>query len=54
MHIGMLEEIDTRELWKHEQYNFSNRLAEPENISYLNDILGLTLVDINKEQSCIY
>ena len=54
MHIGMLEEIDIRELWKHEQYNFSNWLAEPENISYLNDILGLTLVDINKEQSCIY
>jgi hypothetical protein len=49
MHIGMLEEIDIRELWKHEQYNFSNWLAEPENISYLNDILGLTLVDINKE-----
>lgn len=49
MNIGMLEEIDIRELWKHEQYNFSNWLAEPENISYLNDILGLTLVDINKE-----
>lgn len=49
MNIGKLEEIDIRELWRHEQYNFSNWLAKPENISYLNNILGLTLVDINKE-----
>lgn len=45
----MLKEVDIRELWKHEQYDFSNWLAEPENISYLNDILGLTLVDVNQE-----
>ena len=49
MQIGMLEEVDIRELWKHEQYDFSNWLSEPENIAYLNDILGLTLVDVNKE-----
>ena len=49
MKIGMLKEVDVRELWKHEQYDFSNWLAEPENISYLNEILGLTLVDIDKE-----
>lgn len=49
MKIGMLTEVDIRELWKHEQYDFSNWLAEPENIAYLNDILGLTLVEVNKE-----
>ena len=49
MKIGMLKEVDIRDLWKHEQYDFSNWLAEPDNITYLNDILGLTLVDVNQE-----
>ena len=48
--IGKLNEVDVRELWRHEQYNFSNWLSEKNNIEYLNDILGLTLVDINKEE----
>lgn len=47
--IGKLIEVDVRELWKHEQYNFSEWLSKDENIEYLNDILGLTLVDIDKE-----
>lgn len=49
MTIGKLEEVDIRELWKHEQYDFSEWLAKKENIENLNDILGLTLVDISKE-----
>ena len=36
-------------MWKHEQYNFSEWLSKKENIENLNDILGLTLVDISKE-----
>lgn len=47
--IGMLEEVDIRKLWENEQRDFSSWLAEPDNIIYLNDILGLTLVDVNKE-----
>ena len=47
--IGKLNEVDVRELWKHEQYDFSNWLAKEDNIEYLNEILGLTLVDVNKE-----
>lgn len=47
--IGKLKEVDVRELWKHEQYDFSNWLAKEENLEYLNDILGLTLTDIDKE-----
>lgn len=47
--LGKLKEVDVRKLWKHEQYNFSNWLAKPENIEYLNDILGLSLVDIEHE-----
>lgn len=49
MKFGKMEEVDIRTLWQHEQYDFSNWLAETENIEYLNDILGLTLVDIDKE-----
>ena len=49
MKLGKLKEVDIRELWKHEQYDFSNWLAMEENIEYLNDILGLTLVDVDKE-----
>ena len=49
MKIGKLQEVDIRELWKHEQYDFSAWLAKEENIKLLNDKLGLTLVDINTE-----
>ena len=49
MGIGKLSEVDVRELWKHEQYDFSKWLAKPENIEYMNEILGLTLIDINRE-----
>lgn len=47
--IGKLVEVDIRDLWKHEQYNFSNWLAKEDNIEYLNEILGLTLTNIDKE-----
>ena len=49
MGIGKLKEVDIRELWKHEQYDFSEWLYKKENIENLNEILGLTLVDISKE-----
>lgn len=47
--IGRLTEVNVRELWKHEQQDFSSWLAKDNNLEYLNDILGLTLVDVNKE-----
>lgn len=47
--IGKLIEVDVRELWKHEQYDFSNWLAKDANLEYLNEILGLTLTDVDKE-----
>ncbi|MBR3172444.1 DUF4268 domain-containing protein [Candidatus Saccharibacteria bacterium] len=48
--IGKLKEIDVRNLWKHEQRDFSAWLAKENNLEYLNDILGLTLTDINTEE----
>ena len=47
--IGKLVEVDVRELWKHEQYDFSNWLVKKENLEYLNEIIGLTLTDVDKE-----
>ncbi len=47
--IGKLVEVDVRELWQHEQYDFSTWLSKEDNIEYLNDILGLTLVEVNTE-----
>ena len=47
--IERLIEVDVRELWKHEQYDFSNWLSKESNLEYLNEILGLTLTDVDKE-----
>lgn len=49
MKLGKLEEVDIREVWKHEQYDFSEWLSKEENIELLNDEIGLTLTDIQKE-----
>ena len=47
--LGRLEEVEIRELWKHEQYDFSEWLSKEENIEMLSDEIGLTLTEINKE-----
>lgn len=47
--LGKLKSVNVRELWKHEQYDFSKWLAKEENIEYLNEILGLSLVDVDRE-----
>lgn len=49
MQIGRLTKVNIKELWRHEQYDFSNWLSKEENIELLNDILGLTLIDVKKE-----
>lgn len=47
--LGRLEEVDIRNLWIHEQYDFSSWLAQEENIELINNIIGMTLTEINKE-----
>lgn len=51
MAIGKLKEVKLRELWSHEQYGFSNWLSKDENIEELNEILRLSLTDIETEKS---
>jgi len=47
--LGKLTEVNVRDLWKHEQYDFSAWLAKEENIAELGDLIGLSLVDVNTE-----
>lgn len=49
MKLGKLMEVNVRDLWKHEQYDFSTWLAKDENIEELGNIIGLNLVDVNTE-----
>ena len=50
MELGKLEEVDIRKIWAHEQYDFSNWLAEDDNIMQLGNILSLSLTDVEKEK----
>ncbi|KGF08625.1 hypothetical protein HMPREF1635_06875 [Clostridiales bacterium S5-A14a] len=49
MKLGKLTEVNIRELWRHEQYDFSEWLSKDENLEMLSDEIGLTLTDVNKE-----
>ncbi len=49
MKLGRLTEVNVRELWPHEQYDFSNWLAKEENIELLSETVGLTLAEVDKE-----
>lgn len=50
MKLGKMKEIDIREIWKHEQYNFSKWLSAEENINELGNILNLSLTEVQTEQ----
>jgi len=50
MKLGKLNEVDIRKVWAHEQYDFSDWLAEEENIQQLGDNLNLSLTDVEKEK----
>ena len=51
MKLGKLTEVNVRELWKHEQYDFSAWLAKEENISLLGDAIGLELEVESQEKN---
>lgn len=50
MKLGKLKEIDLRQVWTHEQYDFSKWLASEDNIRELGDTLNLSLTDIETEK----
>lgn len=49
MKLGKLTEVNIRELWRHEQYDFSEWLSKDTNLEMLSDEIGLTLTDVSKE-----
>ena len=49
MKLGKLQEVDIRKLWSHEQYDFSEWLSKAENLEQLNEVIGLTLSEVEKE-----
>ena len=48
--LGKLKEVNIRDVWKHEQYDFSKWLSSPENIQELGDTIGLSLTDVETEK----
>lgn len=50
MKIGKLENVPIRDLWEHEQYDFSAWLSKEENLSILGDDLGISFTDIETER----
>lgn len=47
--LGKLQEVDIRKLWNHEQYDLSEWLSKAENLKLLNEAIGLTLSEVEKE-----
>ena len=47
--LGKLQEVDIRKLWSHEQYDFSEWLSKPDNLKLLNETVGITLSEVEKE-----
>lgn len=47
--IGKIERVALREIWKHEAYDFTTWLES--NIDVLNDVIGLSLSNPEREQS---
>ncbi len=41
--LGKVEHVDLRKIWKHEAMDYTNWLAEPENIQTLADAVGIDL-----------
>lgn len=50
MKLGKLSEVNIRDVWAHEQYDFSKWLASPDNIKELGDTLNLSLTNIETEK----
>lgn len=48
--LGKLKEVNIREVWPHEQFDFSKWLAQEENIQQLGDTLNLSLTDTETEK----
>lgn len=51
MNLSKLQKVDLRNVWKHEALDFTQWLAQPENMAELSDVIGMDLVLIETEAS---
>lgn len=49
MKLGELKKVDLRDVWQHEEYDFSKWLAEEKNIELLSNEIGIELINIQTE-----
>ncbi len=49
--LSKLEKVDLREVWKHEALDFTNWLAQPENLESLSDEIGIDISLLQTEAS---
>ena len=47
--VGKLQRVELRDVWPHEEYDFSAWLAEDENLEFLSDSIGIDISLIEKE-----
>ncbi|SDD18420.1 protein of unknown function [Algoriphagus faecimaris] len=50
MNLGRLRQVELKEIWKHEAYNFTTWLAMPENLELLSEEIDIELSLIGIEQ----
>lgn len=51
INLGKLVDVDLRDIWKNEEYDFSSWLAEKENLALLSDEIGISISLPEKEVS---
>ena len=51
MQLGKLEKVSLREAWRHESLNFTNWLAQEENLKLLSEEIGIDITCIQTEAS---
>lgn len=50
MNIGKLQQVPLREIWKHEEYDFSSWLAQPDNLELLSETIGIDIIEPQTER----
>lgn len=50
MNLGTLQQVPLREVWKHEEYDFSSWLAQPENLTLLSETIGIDIIEPQTER----
>ena len=50
MQLGKLEKVPSREAWKHEAWNFTNWLAQDENLKLLSDEIRIDISFIQNDE----